>query len=140
MDQALPVRRVGPGMLLSLLAGRGAWRASLALSNLALLAVWGPALFSRYAATYGRSLVLVPLVSCGVEKAALKLLPRARAARPLLIGGFLAIGCVLALPFLAWALAAVALQQRGVGAFQLAVVGFQLLLGLNLVLVADSRR
>jgi hypothetical protein len=133
------VRRVGAGMLLSLLAGRGAWRASLALSNLVLLAAWGSAVFARYAAVIGSSVVLVQLVSCGVEKAALKLVPRARLARPLLVGGFLAIGCLLALPFLAWVLVSYALQRPGVGAFQVAVLGFQALLGLNLVLVAMQR-
>jgi hypothetical protein len=132
-------RRVGPGMLLSLLVGRGAWRASLALSNLVLLAAWGSAVFARYAVVFGSSVALVQLVSCGVEKAALKLVPRARSARSLLVGGFLASGCVLAIPFLAWALAAFALHRPGAGAFQVAVVAFQVLLGLNLVLVAMQR-
>jgi hypothetical protein len=126
-------------MLLSLLAGRGAWRIALALSNLGLLAVWGPAVFTRYAAVVGRSVVLVPLVACGVEKAALKLLPRARLARPLLVAAFLAVGCLLALPFVAWVVAAYALHQPGVAAFQVAVVSCQVLLGLNLVLVGLQR-
>jgi hypothetical protein len=133
------VRRVGSGLLVSLLAGRGAWRVALNLSNLGLLAVWGPALFAQYAGVVGRSVVLVPLVSCGVEKAALKLLPRARLARPLLVAGFLVIGCLLAAPFLVWVLAALAARQPGFGAFQVAVVCQQAVLGLNFVLVSLQR-
>jgi len=133
------VRPVGPGLLLSLLAGRGAWRLALTLSNFGLLVIWGAEVYADYAAAVGRSIVLVALVSCGVEKAALKLLPRARRARPLLIGGFLAVGGLVALPFVLWVVTALLVGQQGVGALQLVIVSMQGLLGLNLVLVALQR-
>jgi hypothetical protein len=133
------VRAVGPGLLLSLVAGRGAWRVAINLSNVGLLAAWGAAAFAGYASAVGRTVALVALVSCGVEKAALKLLPRARAARPLLVAALLAICCLLALPFLAWAAVAVIWGRPGTEPLQLAVVPLQALLGLNLVLVALAR-
>jgi hypothetical protein len=134
-----PVRPVGPGLLLSLVAGRGAWRVAINLSNVGLLAAWGAVVFAGYASAVGRTVALIPLVSCGVEKAALKLIPRARVARPLLVGAFFAVGCLLALPFLAWAGVAVVWRWSGTAPLQLAVVPLQALLGLNLVLVGLAR-
>jgi hypothetical protein len=67
-------------------------------------------------------MALISLVSCGVEKAALKLLPRAHASRPALVAGFLVIGGLLGLPFLAWAGAAALWGGPGVDPLQLAVV------------------
>jgi len=133
------VQPVGPGLLLSLVAGRGAWRVAINLSNVGLLAAWGAAVFAGYASAVGRTVALVPLVSCGVEKAALKLLPRARGARPLLVAAFLAVGCLLALPFLAWVAAEAVWRRSGTEPLQLAVVPLQALLGLNLVLVGLAR-
>lgn len=138
-SRAGSVRPVGPGLLLALLAGRGAWRVAINLSNVGLLAAWGAAVFAGYASAVGRTVVLIPLVSCGVEKAALKLIPRARVARPLLVGAFFAVGCLLALPFLAWAGVAVVWRWSGTAPLQLAVVPLQALLGLNLVLVGLAR-
>jgi hypothetical protein len=134
-----PVRPVGPGLLLSLVAGRGAWRVAINLSNVGLLAAWGAAVFAGYASAVGRTVALIPLVSCGVEKAALKLLPRARVARPLLVAAFLTVGCLLALPFLAWVAAEAVWRRSGTEPLQLAVVPLQALLGLNLVLVGLAR-
>jgi hypothetical protein len=134
-----PVRPVGPGLLLSLVAGRGAWRVAINLSNVGLLAAWGAVVFAGYASAVGRTVALIPLVSCGVEKAALKLLPRARVARPLLVAAFLTIGCLLALPFLAWVAADAVWRRSGTEPLQLAVVPLQALLGLNLVLVGLAR-
>jgi hypothetical protein len=133
------VRPVGPGLLLSLVAGRGAWRVAINLSNVGLLAAWGTTVFAGYASAVGRTVALVALVSCGVEKAALKLLPRARGARPLLVAALLAVGCLLALPFLAWAAAAGIWGRSGTEPLALAVVPLQALLGLNLVLVGLAR-
>jgi hypothetical protein len=120
-------------------AGRGAWRVAINLSNVGLLAAWGAAVFAGYASAVGRTVALIPLVSCGVEKAALKLLPRARIARPLLVAAFLAVGCLLALPFLAWVAAEAVWRRSGTDPLQLAVVPLQALLGLNLVLVGLAR-
>jgi hypothetical protein len=120
-------------------AGRGAWRVAINLSNVGLLAAWGAAVFAGYASAVGRTVALIPLVSCGVEKAALKLLPRARVARPLLVAAFLTVGCLLALPFLAWVAAEAVWRRSGTEPLQLAVVPLQALLGLNLVLVGLAR-
>ena len=72
--------RVGMTTLLSLLAGRGAFRLAFQAANLSLLAVWGSAVFGPYAAALGTMVWLV-FVGSAVEKAVLKTMPRARLAR-----------------------------------------------------------
>jgi hypothetical protein len=133
-----PAVRVSPGMLLSLMSGRGAWRVAFNISNVVLLAAWGRRAFTDYAAAMGTA-TLLPMLAGGVEKASLKLVPRAARARSYLIGGYLVMACLLPLPFLAWLVAADLLRRPGIGALQVAVGLFEASLGLNLVLVGLQR-
>ncbi len=100
-------RRLGRGwgtgavprrILLALLAGRLAYRGTTALLPVALLAVWGPDRFGPYASLFGTWLFLNPMLSWGLEKAALLLLPRTRAGRPYVLGALITFGVALALP------------------------------------------
>ena len=129
--------RVGPGLLVSLIAGRGAFRVAMLGSSVALLPLWGQSTFADYASAMGRFVFVVPLVNFGVEKTALKLVPRADATRRSLAAALLAAGCLLVVPFLLWlALAAL------LGWVSLLVTVAGLLaasLGLNQVLVALHR-
>lgn len=72
-------RTVAPGgrLMLALFAGRGAFRATIQLAPLALAVPWGAVRFAEYAGAVGMSMWTVFLASSG-EKAALKLVPRAR--------------------------------------------------------------
>jgi hypothetical protein len=85
-------------ILLSLLAGRLAYRGTTALLPVALLAVWGPDRFGPYASLFGTWLFLNPMLSWGLEKAALLLLPRTRTGRPYVLGALITFGVALALP------------------------------------------
>ncbi|MFC4037031.1 hypothetical protein ACFO1B_01230 [Dactylosporangium siamense] len=72
-------RTAAPGgrMMLALFAGRGAFRATIQLTPLALAVPWGAARFADYAGAVGVSAWTVFVAASG-EKAALKLVPRAR--------------------------------------------------------------
>jgi hypothetical protein len=129
--------RVGPGLLVSLIAGRGAFRAAMLASSVALLPLWGQDTFADYASAMGRFLFVIPLVNFGVEKTALKLVPRADATRRALTAALLAAGGLLAVPFLLWLTVAALLGWLS----QLVTVAGLLAasLGLNQVLVALHR-
>jgi hypothetical protein len=129
--------RVGPGLLVSLIAGRGAFRAAMLGSSVALLPLWGQSTFADYASAMGRFVFVVPLVNFGVEKTALKLVPRAGATRRSLVAALLAAGGLLAVPFLLWLALAAALGWVS----QLVTMAGLLAasLGLNQVLVALHR-
>lgn len=95
-------------LVMVLLAGRGAFRATSQLAPLVLAAAWGPARFGDYAGAIGVC-AWAMFVAVSGEKAALKLLPRTRRLGPdvtrviLVVGGapvaisLLAIGLALAL-------------------------------------------
>ena len=119
--------------LLPLFAGRGAYRLIIALSNVALAAAWGPRTFAGYAAAMGSLAVLSFLTSLGVEKSALKLVPRARRTGSELMAAFVSLPAVLGAACLGWvAVAATDALTLGAGAL---AVG----LGANQVLVALHR-
>jgi hypothetical protein len=129
--------RVGPGLLVSLVAGRGAFRAALLGSSVALLPLWGQSTFAGYASAMGRFVFVVPLVNFGVEKTALKLVPRAGATRRPLTAALLAAGCFIVVPFLLWLALAAA---RGWVSQLVTMAGLLAAsLGLNQVLVALHR-
>ncbi len=71
-------QRIGPRAMLSLIAGRTAYRMALYAASVLLLAAWGRAEFAPYAAAMGAATWLITVVQMGPEKTALKLLPRAR--------------------------------------------------------------
>jgi len=76
-----------------LLAGRAAFRGSSYLPVVALLSVWGPADYSRYASATGLCGWLLFLVM-GVEKASLKLVPRSRRLTADLVRRLVLLGAV----------------------------------------------
>jgi hypothetical protein len=89
--------QVRPLALVSLLAGRGLCRFVQYGSTVVLLSAWGAAQYAVYAGALGTFTWLTALTSSGPEKAALKLLPRARRTYPDLYRAFLALA-VLPLP------------------------------------------
>jgi O-antigen/teichoic acid export membrane protein len=134
---ARSVPRVGPGLLVSLIAGRGAFRVAMLGSSVALLPLWGQSAFADYASAMGRFAFVVPLVNFGVEKTALKLVPRAEATRRPLTAALLVASCILVAPFLLWLALAALLGWVS----QLTTMAGLLMasLGLNQVLVAMHR-
>ena len=85
--------RIRGGLVMVLVAGRGAFRATSQLAPLALAAAWGPARFGDYAGAIGVSAWAMWVAVSG-EKAALKLLPRTRRLGPDVTRLILAIGIV----------------------------------------------
>jgi hypothetical protein len=92
-----PAHHVRPLALVSLLAGRGLCRFVQYGSTLLLLSAWGTDEYAVFAGALGSFGWLTALISSGPEKAALKLLPRARRTYPDLYRAFLVIA-VLSLP------------------------------------------
>ncbi|MEQ4722905.1 hypothetical protein [Nonomuraea sp. B19D2] len=121
--------------LAALMGGRAVFRGTLLLANVALLAAWGSPAYAGYAQAMGGAAVLALIATTGIEKCALKLIPRLRYTVPALIGVFVALAGVLLVVALAvlggmlalgrngpWPLAALAgLSQIGVGLNQVLV-------------------
>jgi hypothetical protein len=82
-----PVRR---RTVLSLLAGRSAFRLTQVFSTVALLPIWGTEQHGRYAAATASFWWLTALVFSGPEKTLLKLLPRGRRTGQLIAEAMLA--------------------------------------------------
>ncbi|MBT2229252.1 hypothetical protein [Nonomuraea sp. NEAU-A123] len=132
------MRLAAPRQLMVLLGGRAAFRGTLLLANVVLLAVWSSGDYAGYAQAMGGAAFLTPLASIGIEKCALKLIPRARHTVGLLVGVFVALAGLLlavAVAVLAgvllfghngpWALAGLA------GLYAISVGGNQVLVGLS---------
>ncbi|MEV0237422.1 hypothetical protein [Nonomuraea sp. NPDC050786] len=121
--------------LAALVGGRAAFRGTLLLANVTLLAAWGSPVYAGYAQAMGGAAVLALIASTGIEKCALKLIPRLRYTVPALVGVFVALAGLLLVAALAvlggmlalgrngpWPLAALAgLSQIGVGLNQVLV-------------------
>ncbi|MFJ9640061.1 hypothetical protein [Streptomyces sp. NPDC101178] len=139
---ARPDRRPTARSLASLLAGRTAFRLALLGANAVLLASWGEAGYEPYAAAMGTAQVLTTLTTLGIEKSALKLVPRALRTGPQLITVLLAAALLLAGAAVLW-LAGTALFVRPGGGSTVALgllAGlYAALLGLNTVLVGLCR-
>jgi hypothetical protein len=97
----LPRGLVGARLLVSLMAGRGGYRAATLLANVALLAVWGRAAFDGYALVMGSFTAVLYITTFGVEKSALKLLPRVHRVRGELTAVFVALSALPGLACLA---------------------------------------
>lgn len=128
---------VRPRLLVSLLAGRGAYRLTQYASAFILLPVWGEAEYGRYAAAVGTCTWLGAVTCVAPEKAALRLLPRARRSHAPLLGAFLAVAW-LPLPLVVAFLVAVVSASEGVQLY-LAVAALATSLGANLLLVGLQR-
>lgn len=103
---------MGLRIVLSLIAGRAAYRIAFQAANLALLAMWGTAVFGPYAAALGVSTWLV-FIGTAAEKALLKTLPRSRRLVPAVVRVGLAVGGLPAAVTLAALCAAVAVDRPG---------------------------
>ncbi|MFF8436412.1 hypothetical protein [Streptomyces bacillaris] len=126
--------------LASLLAGRTAFRLALLGANAALLASWGEAGYEPYAAAMGTAQVLTTLTALGIEKSALKLVPRATRTGPQLITVLLLSALLLTGAAVVW-LGCAALFARSGDAVALGLLAglYAALLGLNTVLVGLCR-
>lgn len=131
--------RPGPRRLASLLAGRTAFRLTLLGANTALLAAWGQGPYERYAAAMGTAQVLTTITSLGIEKSALKLVPRARRTGPQLITVFLGCASLLTTAVVLWLAGTALLNPPRDGAVALLAGLYMALLGLNTVLVGLCR-
>ncbi|MFF0362711.1 hypothetical protein [Streptomyces fungicidicus] len=132
-------RRPDARRLASLLAGRTAFRLTLLGANTALLASWGQGPYERYAAAMGTAQVLTTLTSLGIEKSALKLVPRARRTGPQLITVFLWCAGVLTAAVVLWLAGTALLNPPRGGALAVLAGLYMALLGLNTVLVGLCR-
>lgn len=108
---AVEVALPRPLLILRLLLGRGAFRAGVQVTALALVTVWDGRAFSLYAGAVGQCAWLL-LVSDAPEKAALKMLPRTPRLAPSVVRLSLAMSAAPALALLAAALVAAFLVPR----------------------------
>ncbi|WP_432072653.1 hypothetical protein [Streptomyces wuyuanensis] len=135
-----PGRRPTARSLTSLLAGRTAFRLALLGANAALLASWGEEAYEPYAAAMGTAQVLTTLTTLGIEKSALKLVPRARRTGPQLVTVLLVSALLLAGAAVLWLGCAALLVPAGdTGMLRLLAGLYAALLGLNTVLVGLCR-
>jgi hypothetical protein len=134
-----PGVRVGPVTLLALITGRVCWRLGWTGANVILLLTWGRDRFADYATATGIATLLGTGLCAGLEKAALKLVPRARRARPYLVRAVVLLTVGLP-PLLVGLLAlAGAAGLPHVTGLLVAVAALSTVLGANVVLVALQR-
>jgi hypothetical protein len=131
-------RLVTPRQLVALLGGRAAFRATVLLANAVLLAAWGATRYSGYAQAMGAVAFLTPLASIGIEKCALKLVPRARYTAGLLVGVLVALAGALFLITLVVLGSLLVLRRHGsveiaalAGVYAICLGGNQVLVGLS---------
>lgn len=128
-----------PKLMAALLGGRAAFRATTLLANVVLLAAWGSTGYSGYAQAMGDVAFLTPLTSIGVEKCALKLVPRVRHTTGLLVGILVALAGALFLVALSVLGTLLVLGRHG--SLRVAALAglYAIFLGGNQVLVGLSR-
>ncbi|MFI7536499.1 hypothetical protein [Streptosporangium sp. NPDC049376] len=126
--------------LVMLLGGRAAFRGTVLLSNLALLAAWGANGYADYAQAMGSMMFLAPLASIGIEKCALKLIPRLRpTVASLLVGVFVTLCALLLTVALTVLATTVALGHSGHWATAGLAGLYAICVGLTQVMVGLSR-
>jgi O-antigen/teichoic acid export membrane protein len=130
---------IGRRTLVLMLAGRTASRLQLWLTGPVLAAAWGRAQFAPYAAAMGVTSALIIFVSAGPEKAALKLLPRARLTRDDLVASLRTLAAVAPVPFIVGAAVASAVAPRSHGTLYLLAAAVWTALGGLTVLTAVYR-
>lgn len=131
--------RVGPRRLLSLLAGRATFRLLLYGSAVILVLAWSRQDFNRYATVIGAVGWLNILVQSGTEKAALKLIPRARRTREQLTWMLRVVVAYLPLPFSVAAAAGFALAPDSTLTLYLLGCAYYVSLGCGMLGVAVHR-
>ncbi|WP_433374449.1 hypothetical protein [Streptosporangium sp. CA-115845] len=131
--------RVGPRRLLTLLGGRATFRLLLYGSAGVLVAAWSRGDFNRYAAAMGATGWLCMVVQSGPEKAALRLIPRARRTREQLAGMLRAILAHVPIPFAVAASAAFVLAPDAMVTVYLLGTAYYISLGCGMLGVAVHR-
>ncbi|MEV0615147.1 hypothetical protein AB0I81_17620 [Nonomuraea sp. NPDC050404] len=125
--------------LAALVGGRAAFRATLLLANLALLAAWGQPEYAGYAQAMGSAAVLSAIAATGIEKCALKLIPRLRHTVPMLVGIFVTLAGALLVVALAVLGGMLALGSGGPWPLVTLAGLSSICLGLNQVLLGLAR-
>ncbi|MFI6323806.1 hypothetical protein ACIBG8_40210 [Nonomuraea sp. NPDC050556] len=131
--------RIGVRRLLALLGGRATFRLLLYGSAGILVAAWSKDDFNRYAAVMGAVGWLCMLVQSGTEKAALKLIPRARRTRDQLAGMLRAVVAYVPLPFTLAAVVALVVAPGGTVTLYLLGIAYYVTLGCGSLGVAVHR-
>jgi len=131
--------RVGPRRLMTLLGGRATFRLLLYGSAGILVAAWSRDDFNRYAAAVGATGWLCMVVQSGPEKAALRLIPRARRTREQLAGMLRAILGYVPIPFVAAAAAGFVLAPDSMATIYLLSAAYYVSLGCGMLGVAVHR-
>lgn len=133
--------RIGARLLISLIAGRASYRLMLWAASVVLAGVWGRTEFAPYAASVGAAAWLTSVIQTGPEKAALKLVPRARRVRGELIAAVRAVVLWVPIPLAVAAYAAAVLAPAQVSLRVLAAAHYVTLgcalLGVALYRVLD---
>ncbi|WP_329091134.1 MULTISPECIES: hypothetical protein [unclassified Streptosporangium] len=131
--------RVGPRRLMTLLGGRATFRLLLYGSAGVLVAAWSRDDFNRYAAAMGATGWLCMVVQSGPEKAALRLIPRARRTREPLAGVLRAILAYVPIPFTVAAAAGFVLAPDAIITVYLLGAAYYVSLGCGMLGVAVHR-
>lgn len=139
MTTAAITHRIGVRRLLALLGGRATFRLLLYGSAGILVAAWSKDDFNRYAAVMGAVGWLCMLVQSGTEKAALKLIPRARRTRDQLAGMLRAVVAYVPLPFTLAAMVALVVAPGGAVTLYLLGIAYYITLGCGSLGVAVHR-
>ncbi|MFI6387561.1 hypothetical protein ACIBHY_27165 [Nonomuraea sp. NPDC050547] len=136
---ATATHRIGLARLTTLIAGRATFRVMLYGSAALLALAWSRADFGAYAAVMGAVGWLCMVVQSGTEKAALKLIPRARRTRDQLAGMLRALVAYVPLPATAAAVVALALAPRHPVTLYLLGIAYYVALGCGMLGVALHR-
>lgn len=131
--------RVGLRSLMTLLGGRATFRLLLYGSAGVLVAAWSGDDFNRYSAAMGATGWLCMVVQSGPEKAALRLIPRARRTREQLAGMLRAILAYVPIPFAMAAAAGLVLAPDSMATIYLLGTAYYISLGCGMLGVAVHR-
>ncbi|WP_327085659.1 hypothetical protein OIE66_25305 [Nonomuraea sp. NBC_01738] len=137
--QAVAGHRVGLRRLAALLAGRASFRLLLYGSAAVLALAWTAQDFNAYSAAVGAVNWLGMLIQAGTEKAALKLVPRARRTKDQILGTLRAVTLYVPLPFTAVAVAAVVFAPGATATLYLLAIAYYVALGCGMLGVALHR-
>ncbi|MEV0566531.1 hypothetical protein [Dactylosporangium sp. NPDC050588] len=133
------MERIGVRTVVSLLAGRGAYRAAQLVATVALLPLWGTERYATYAGAVAIFSWVVALLVSGPEKTVLKLLPRAPRTGPLILRAAAALLWVLPVPPLVAFVVAALVAPGGPVAVFVGVAALCTMTGTLLLLVGLHR-
>lgn len=130
---------VGRAVLMSLVAGRGTFRAVQLVTAVLLLPAWGAQAYGVYATAMASFSWLTSLVFTGPEKTVLKLLPRATRTGPLITEALLVVVWCLPVPLIAAFGWLAATGRGGAAAIHVGVATMLLCSGCTLLLIGMHR-